>query len=213
MNFIHPKIQEYSDRISAQEPELLQALNQETHLKVLYPRMLSGHWQGRFLSFFSKMLTPQHVLEIGTYTGYSCLCMAEGLSKNGNIITIEKNPELRAMFEKYISEAGLEDKITLLNGDASAIIPELKETFDLVFLDADKDNYLHYYEMVLPKVRSGGVILADNVLWSGKVTEEAKPNDKETIAIKQFNEFVAHDERVECLLLPVRDGLLWIVKK
>lgn len=213
MNFISSRIQEYTEKISAQEPELLQELNKETHLKILYPRMLSGHWQGRFLSFFTRLVRPEMILEIGTYTGYSCMCMAEGLEEGGRIITIEKNPELQSMFEEYIEKAGLSDSVTLMIGNAMDIIPTLNETFDMVFLDADKDGYLRYYEMVLPKLKKGGVILADNVLWSGKVTEKAKPNDKETLAIQHFNEYVAGDNRVECLLLPVRDGLLWIVKK
>lgn len=213
MNFISAKIQEYTENISAPEPELLQALNKETHLKILYPRMLSGHWQGRFLSFFTRLLRPRMILEIGTYTGYSCICMAEGLEEGGRIITIEKNPELQTIFEEYTQKAGLSEKVTLMTGNAMDIIPTLNETFDMIFLDADKDGYLRYYEMVLPKLRKGGVILADNVLWSGKVTEKAKSNDKETLAIQHFNEYVAQDSRVDCLLVPVRDGLLWITKK
>ena len=213
MNFISPKIQAYTDKISASEPKLLQELNKETHLKVLYPRMLSGHWQGRFLSFLTQLFRPKRILEIGTYTGYSCICMAEGLAEDGQIITIEKNPELEPMFTQYVEKAGLTNKVTLHIGNAMDIIPTLDGEFDMIFLDADKDGYLRYYEMILPKLKSGGIILADNVLWSGKVTENAKLNDKETLAIQQFNEFVAADTRVECLLVPVRDGILWIRKK
>lgn len=208
MDFISKDIQQYAEKISQPEPEILKELNKETHVKVLYPRMLSGHWQGRFLSFFAKMLQPQRILEIGTYTGYACLCMSEGLAEGGKAITIEVNVELEEMIRHYFAKANMQEKIDLHIGDAQKIIPTLDEVFDLVFIDADKENYLKYYELVLPKVRKGGIILADNVLWSGKVVEIAKPSDKETRSLQHFNTFLSEDSRVECLLLPVRDGLL-----
>lgn len=208
MDFIQKDIQAYSEKISQAEPPLLQKLNKDTHLKVLYPRMLSGHWQGRFLSFFSKTLQPKRILEIGTYTGYACLCMAEGLGADGKMITIEVNRELEEMCRDFFAKANMQDKIELIIGNALEIIPRLTDTFDLVFIDADKENYLKYYELVLPKVRTGGVILADNVLWSGKVVEKAKTSDKETISLQNFNDFLSKDTRVECLLFPIRDGIL-----
>lgn len=208
MDFLPREIQAYAEAKSQAEPEILAQLNKETHLKVLYPRMLSGHWQGRLLSFLSKLVQPKHILEIGTYTGYSCLCMAEGLQAGGKITTIEVNHELESFIREYVEKTGFADKVDLRIGDAAEIIAGLDATFDLVFIDADKENYLKYYEMVLPKLRAGGLLLADNVLWSGKVVGEVKTTDKETLGLMAFNDFVAEDPRVECLLLPVRDGIM-----
>lgn len=211
MEFIHPNIEAYALRHTASEGDVLKELNRETWAKVLQPRMLSGHMQGRILSLLSKMISPRKILEIGTYTGYSALCLAEGLAENGILHTIDVNEELETLVSKYISKSGMEDKITLHIGDALQIIPQLKETWDLVFIDADKENYLNYYNLVIDQVRPGGIIIADNVLWSGKVIENA--TDQETLALKEFSQNVSTDPRVESLLLPVRDGLQLLRKK
>ncbi|MFN0204189.1 MAG: O-methyltransferase [Bacteroidia bacterium] len=213
MDFLAKELTEYVEAHSSEEPAILQELNRQTHLKVLYPRMLSGHFQGRLLAFLSKMLHPQRILEVGTYTGYACICLAEGLTENGKLITLEKEPELADMIRFYVEKAGFGEKVELKIGDAKQLIPTLTDTWDLVFLDADKENYLNYYELILPQVRKGGVILADNVLWSGKVLSPAVSNDKDTLHLQQFNDFVKQDSRVECVLLPVRDGIMMIRKK
>lgn len=213
MDFIAEAIQEYVDKHSDEEPELLARLNRETHQKVLKPRMLSGHLQGRVLSMLSHMIRPKLVLEIGTYTGYSALCMAEGLAPEGKIITLDKNEELESMVRAYIAEAGYEEKIDYRLGDATELIPEIDGPFDLVFIDADKINYHNYFKLVIEKVRPGGFIIADNVLWSGKVVETGKKIDKDTQAILDFNRWVHADDRVENVLFPVRDGLMVIRKK
>jgi predicted O-methyltransferase YrrM len=213
MDFLPKEINAYVESKSQAETDVLAELNRQTHLKVLYPRMLSGHLQGRVLSFFSKMMQPNRILEIGTYTGYATLCLAEGLSEAGKIITIEKDEELSDMILHYAEKAGILPKVELKIGDAKEIIPALQEVFDLIFLDADKQHYLHYYELVLPKLRQGGVILADNVLWSGKIASPAAPNDKETLGLQAFNDAVSQDNRVECVLLPIRDGIMMIRKK
>lgn len=213
MDFLPKEINSYVESKTQAESTVLAELNRQTHLKVLYPRMLSGHLQGRVLSFFSKMMQPQRILEIGTYTGYATLCLAEGLTENGKIITIEKDEELSDMILHYAEKAGVLGKIELKIGDAKEIIPTLTEVFDIVFLDADKQHYLHYYEIVLPKLRQGGVIFADNVLWSGKIASVAAPNDKETLGLQAFNDAVSQDNRVECVLLPIRDGIMMIRKK
>jgi predicted O-methyltransferase YrrM len=200
-----------ADHTSA-ESELLQKLNRETHVKILFPRMLSGHLQGKILEMISWMIRPERVLEIGTYTGYSAMCLASGLSENGLIHTIEINPELEEFILKYFKEAGLSEKIKLHIGNALKIIPQLDENFDLVFIDADKENYLNYYNLIFDKVRKGGFILADNALWDGKVVDNKKRPDKETEGIIRFNDFVQNDSRVENVLLPVRDGIM-IVRK
>ena len=175
--------------------------------------MLSGHLQGRFLSFISKLISPNRILEIGTYTGYSALCLAEGLAENGKLMTIDPNEETNFFAKKFFSESNYSDKIELLQGQALTIIPQLNDVFDLVFIDADKKNYQNYYDAVITKVRKGGLIIADNVLWSGKVVEEVGKMDADTKLIHSFNEFVSKDERVESLLLPVRDGLMILRKK
>ena len=181
-------------------------------MQVLQPRMLSGHLQGRILSMFSCMIRPSRVLEIGTYTGYSALCIAEGISENGKIITIDSNKELEPFTRTYFSKSKFNDQIEFIVGNALSVIPQLEEIWDLVFIDADKENYLNYYESVLKNVRKGGFIIADNVLWSGKVTQEISPNDNETSGIVEFNKKVNEDSRVENVLVPVRDGLMVLRK-
>jgi len=212
MDFLPVLINQYVESKTAKEPEVLAELSRETHLKVLYPRMLSGHLQGRFLSFFSRILRPKRVLEIGTYTGYSCICLAEGLQKGGKIVTIDINPELEDIIVPYLTKAGIREQVELKFGNAMDIVPQIEEELDLVFIDADKHNYLSYYKMVVPKLRKGGFILADNVLWSGKVADE-KYQDKETQGIRMFNDFVSKDKRVEQMLLPLRDGIMIIQKR
>lgn len=213
MEFLPALIAQYAEQHTSAEPEYLQELTRETHLKVLMPRMLSGHLQGRFLAMISHLLAPKRVLEIGTYTGYSALCMAEGLPTDGKLITLDINEELENLVHKYIQKAGFEGKIEYKSGNALDVIPTLNETWDMVFIDADKINYLKYYHLVFDKVRSGGWIIADNVLWSGKVVEEIKASDKDTQALLEFNTFVQNDARVENLLLPIRDGLMMARKK
>lgn len=206
------KLENYITDHTSPESELLQKLNRETHVKILFPRMMSGHLQGKFLEMVSWMIRPERVLEIGTYTGYSAICLAGGLSENGLIHTIEVNQELEDFIKRYIKEAGLTGKINIHMGNALEIIPGLDEAFDLVFIDADKENYLNYYNLVFEKVRKGGFILADNALWNGKVVESNKRPDKETEGIIEFNDFVRNDKRVENVLLPLRDGVM-IVRK
>ncbi|MBL7889139.1 MAG: O-methyltransferase [Bacteroidia bacterium] len=213
MEFIDENIEQYALAHSQQENSVLSKLNRETHAKVMQPRMLSGHMQGNFLTMVSKMLSPDRILEIGTYTGYSAICLAQGLSDSGKLFTIDVNEELEGMVKKYIKEAALEDKINVLIGDAMNIIPSLKEQFDIVFIDADKKNYSNYYDLVFDKVRSGGYIIADNVLWSGKVLDLQKNKDTDTLLIDAFNKKVHQDERVEHMLLPLRDGLMIARKK
>lgn len=209
---IDPKIEKYSEEHTSKESEVLHRLNRETHIKVSLPRMLSGHTQGQFLSMISQMIRPKTILEIGTYTGYSAICLAKGLSVDGVIHTIEKNPELENMARKYFQEAEIQHQVNYHLGDAMEIIPELNEVFDLVFIDADKENYLNYYHLVFDKLCSGGYILVDNVLWSGKVLTKPAATDKESLGIIEFNEFIQNDERVENVLLPMRDGIMLIRK-
>lgn len=215
MNITDPKIEKYIQDHCSEEPSYLKDLDRETYLKVLMPRMLSGHVQGRILSMISKMIAPQNVLEIGTFTGYSALCLAEGLKEGGMVHTIDINEELEELVARYIEKAGMQGKIKQYIGDAMQIIPNMDVRFDLVFIDADKINYPAYYEMVLPKIQSGGFILADNVLWSGKVAEidDDTKVKKDTRAILDFNKTVAEDSRVEKVILPVRDGIMLIRKK
>lgn len=214
MEFIDPELDQYVHRHSEAESDLLNELNRETYLKVLQPRMLSGHVQGRILSMYSKLIRPERILEIGTYTGYSAICLAEGLTDGGTLDTIEKNEELLPIINRYVERAGLSDKIKLHIGNALPIIESMDATFDLVFIDADKTNYLNYYEAVLPKMKSGGCIIADNVLWSGKVLDEKElKNDPDTRVLDEFNKAVTADERVDNVLLPVRDGLMIVIKK
>lgn len=212
MEFIPADIDEYCLRHSTPEDELLKRLNRETHANILQPRMLSGHLQGRFLSMISHMMRPQYILEIGTYTGYSALCLAEGLAENGKIITIDVNEELEDFVRNFFSASPLNSKIDFRIGNALEIIPTLPETFDLIFIDADKKSYAQYYEMALTKVRKGGFIISDNVLWSGKVSDETK-KDKDTQNLRNFNQMIQEDERVENVLLPFRDGLMVAMKK
>ena len=213
MDFLPQDIREYSDRHTEAESELLHRLNRETHKKVLAPRMLSGHVQGRMLSMFSQMIRPKRVLEIGTYTGYSAICIAEGLEPGGEIITIDKNEEIEEMVRNYFGEAGLTDSIDYQIGIALDLIPNIDGPFDLVFIDADKFNYYNYFKLVIEKVRPGGFIIADNVLWSGKVIDKGQKTDEDTQAIRDFNRLVHADDRVEKVLFPVRDGLMVIRKK
>lgn len=214
MDFLSPELQQYVTQHTSPEPELLQRLNRETHAKILMPRMLSGHLQGRVLAMISHMIRPKQILEIGTYTGYSALCLAEGLAPGGTLHTLDINEELEDLVRKYIAEAGLENKIKYYQGQALDIIPTLNYSFDLIFIDADKKNYSRYFDLVIDKVVPGGFILADNVLWSGKVVNEpGQKTDKDTRAILDFNLKVQHDERVENVLLPLRDGLLLMRKK
>ena len=213
MNFNSENLEQYCIDNSSAESELLKKLNRDTFANVLRPRMLSGHLQGSLLSMISKMIRPKYILEIGTYTGYSALCMAAGLQGGGLIHTIDNNAELEVFARGYFAQSEYNDKINYIIGDAAVIIPKLKYTFDLVFIDADKENNQLYYDLVFNNVREGGFILADNVLWSGKVIEELKPSDKETRAILDFNAKIASDPRVEVMMLPFRDGLSIIRKK
>ncbi|MGB2341062.1 MAG: O-methyltransferase [Flavobacteriaceae bacterium] len=207
MEFISEVLADYVIANSQSEPKVLKDLARETHQKVLLPRMLSGTLQGRFLSMLSKLITPKRILEIGTYTGYATLCLAEGLANGGEIDTIDKNEELLDFQRKYFDRSGFGTQIHQHLGNAIDLIPNLKNDYDLVFLDADKSNYLNYFELVLPKTRSGGLILSDNVLWSGKVTQKADSDDKDTQVLQKFNKLLASDPRVESVLLPLRDGL------
>ena len=213
MEFIDAVLDDYvCDHTSAESP-LLYELNRQTHLTVLQSRMLSGHFQGRLLSMISHMIRPQRILEIGTYTGYSALCFLEGLAENGKITTIDINEELADLVNEYIGRAAAGNKIEYMVGDAMELIPGLNEQFDLVFIDADKKNYCHYYDLVFDKVKPGGYILADNVLWSGKVTGEYEKADADTKMLMDYNKKVQEDPRVENILLPVRDGLMLARKR
>ena len=207
MHFLSPILEQYIADHSQSEPELLQRLTRETHLKVLQPRMITGHFQGRVLSLLSKIISPKTILEIGTYTGYSALCLAEGLQKEGTLHTIDINAELHAMQRRYFDESGYGAQIIQHTGDALEIIPRLDEVFDIVFIDAEKISYDHYFEAALTKCRSGSVILSDNVLWSGKVVEPLEPKDRATKILLDFNKKLRNDPRVETVLLPIRDGL------
>jgi caffeoyl-CoA O-methyltransferase len=208
MNLLQDLLEKYVENHTTQEPEILKKLNRETHAKVLMPQMLSGHVQGRFLSMMSKMIQPLRVLEIGTFTAYSTLCLSEGLKEGGMIHTIDINAELAETVKKYVKDAGAEKKIKTYTGNALHIIPAINEIFDLVFIDADKNNYCNYYNMVFDKVRKGGYILADNVLWSGKVVEPVKTADEETRGIIEYSNMIIKDKRAESVLIPIRDGVM-----
>jgi predicted O-methyltransferase YrrM len=210
---ISEQIESYCEAHTTSESDLLYRLNRETHLKTMRPRMLSGQLQCRFLSMISKMIQPENILEIGTFTGYSALCLAEGLQPNGELHTIEMDEEMEVFITKYFNQSVCKNKLHLHIGNALEIIPTLNKTWDLVFIDAEKSEYLQYYEMVLPQVKKGGFIMADNVLWSGKVTEEITENDIETQTIIKFNDYIQTDPRVENVLLPQRDGIMLIQKK
>lgn len=207
MHFISEELDDYVVTHSEKEPELLQQLTRETYQKILQPRMLSGHFQGRILSMLSKLIAPKSILEIGTYTGYSALCLCEGLPKNGTLHTIDINEELEGFQRKYFELSGYGDQITQHIGNATEIIPNLNQKFDLVFIDADKPNYPTYFNIIIEKMNPGGVILSDNVLWSGKVIEPLNPKDVSTKAVLEYNKLLAEDTRVETVLLPIRDGL------
>ncbi len=207
MHFISPELDDYVTAHSENEPKLLAALNRETHLKVLQPRMLSGHFQGRVLSMLSKLIRPKNILEIGTYTGYATLCLCEGMTSDGVLHTIDIKEELVDFQRKYFDKSPYGNQIKQHLGKALDIIPNLLEQFDLVFIDADKENYIAYYEMIVPKMSKGGIILSDNVLWSGKVVEEAEPSDVSTKILQEYNLLLKNDSRVETVLLPIRDGL------
>ncbi|ADQ17294.1 O-methyltransferase family 3 [Leadbetterella byssophila DSM 17132] len=204
-------VENYCQEHSSAEPEILAQINRDTHAHMLKPRMLSGHYQGRLLSLLSKMLQPKNILEIGTFTGYSALCLAEGLTEGGKLYTIEAEEEFEDRIRKNIEAAGKTDQIELIIGQALDVIPQLPITFDMVFIDADKLNYIKYYQEVIDKVRIGGVILTDNVLWSGKVIDESK-KDATTELLREFNAYVSRDPRTEKVLLPVRDGLFLTLK-
>ena len=207
MHFISEELEDYIERHSEKEPELLAALNKETYQKVLLPRMLSGHFQGRVLSMLSKLIRPTNILEIGTYTGYSALCLCEGMQDDGALHTIDIKEELVDFQRKYFDKSPWGNQITQHLGEALTIIPTLDLKFDLVFIDAEKENYLHYYELIVPKMNRGGIILSDNVLWSGKVVEPLEPNDVSTNVLVEYNAHLKNDPRVETVLLPIRDGL------
>jgi predicted O-methyltransferase YrrM len=207
MHFLPENIDDYAVAHSQEEPELLKELHRETWQKVLNPRMLSGAYQGRLLSLISKMVRPRYILEIGTYTGYATLCLAEGLTEGGKIFTIDINEELEEIQQKYFAKSGYSDQIVSLVGNALELIPDMNETFDLVFIDADKSNYMNYFDMIVPKMTSGGIILSDNVLWSGKVVEKLNPKDVDTKVLLEYNKKLNQDNRVETVLLPIRDGL------
>ncbi|AXE20260.1 methyltransferase [Runella rosea] len=212
MDFIPAAIEAYALAHTSAESPLLAQLNRETHAKVLQSRMLSGHLQGRLLSLFSTMLRPRRILEIGTYTGYSALCLAEGLTEDGVLTTIDVNEELESFVRSFFEKSPLGNKIDFRIANAATLIPTLNETFDLVFIDADKLNYGLYYDLVFDKVRPGGVIIADNVLWSGKIVQTDKRIDKDTQALLDFNQKLHNDPRVSNVLLPVRDGLMIVWK-
>lgn len=208
MNFLPDAIEEYAEAHTSPESELLAKVNRTTYLKHIAPRMLSGHLQGRVLSMMSKMLKPMRILEVGSYTGYSALCLAEGLAEGGKLITIEANEELRPTLESHFAQSPYNKSIELIIGDAKEVIQTLAGPFDLVFIDADKYNYPLYYDLLIDKICLGGYIIADNVLWSGKVVTEVADNDYEAKAIIEFNNKAHNDPRVENLLLPIRDGLM-----
>jgi caffeoyl-CoA O-methyltransferase len=213
MEIVNADIEIYCELHSEPESALLQTINRETHLEVLMPRMLSGHLQGRFLAMMSKMIRPKYILEIGTFTGYAALCLAEGLIDDGKLITIDINEELAPRVNQYFAKSDKAAQMQYINGDAQKIIPNLKEKFDLVFIDADKKNYATYYKMVFDKVNPGGYIIADNVLWSGKVVDANFSSDADTLNILAYNKIIANDTRVEPLLVPLRDGLMICRKK
>jgi caffeoyl-CoA O-methyltransferase len=213
MEFIDQALDDYCGAHTTAESALLAKLNRDTHVNILQPRMLSGHFQGRLLSLLSKMIRPERILEIGTYTGYSALCMAEGLTETGKIITLDINAQLEDFVRSYISESEYASKVDYRICNAMEEIPQLKEQFDLVFIDADKMNYINYYNLVFDKVKPGGYIFSDNVLWSGKVVQTEGKIDKDTQLLKAFNELIQNDPRVENILLPIRDGIMIARKK
>ncbi|WP_111308072.1 O-methyltransferase [Confluentibacter sediminis] len=207
MHFIPEELDDYVVKHSEDEPKLLQQLTRETHQKMLQPRMLSGHYQGRLLSMISKLVNPKNILEIGTYTGYSALCLAEGMQASGELHTIDINEELVDFQRKYFDKSEYGDKIFQHLGNALDIIPKLDITFDLIFIDADKDNYPNYFNVIMDKLNANGIILSDNVLWNGKVIEPLRDNDISTKALLEYNNMLKEDTRIETVILPIRDGL------
>ena len=207
MHFLSQDLEDYIEQHSQKEPELLKTLNKETYQKILLPRMLSGHFQGRVLSMLSKLIRPLNILEIGTYTGYSALCLCEGIQDNGVLHTIDIKEELVDFQRKHFDKSPWGNQIVQHLGQAVDIIPNIDAKFDLVFIDADKENYINYFELIVPKMNKGGIILSDNVLWSGKVVEPLHPNDLSTKILLEYNHLLANDARVETVLLPIRDGL------
>jgi len=210
---INPQIEKYIIDHTSDEDQVLAELNRRTHLDTLYPQMLAGKMQGRLLEMISRMIAPGNILEIGTFTGYSAICLARGLKSNGRLYTIEINDEMISYAADFFKKAGMTDRITPLSGDARKIIPDLNILFDLVYIDAEKDDYPDYYDLVLNKVRHGGMIIADNVLWGGKILEDPSHADPSTKGILEFNDIVCKDNRVVNLILPIRDGLMLIYKK
>ena len=207
MHFLSQDLEDYIEQHSEKEPAHLEALNKETYQKILLPRMLSGHFQGRVLSMLSKLIRPKNILEIGTYTGYSALCLCEGMQENGQLHTIDIKEELVDFQRKHFDKSAWGHQIVQHLGEGIGIIPTIDLTFDLVFIDADKENYLNYFELIVPKMNKGGIILSDNVLWSGKVVEPLQKNDLSTKVLLEYNKLLANDPRVETVLLPIRDGL------
>ena len=213
MHFISEKLDDYVVKHSEDEPALLKALTRETYQKILQPRMLSGHYQGRVLSILSKLIRPKAILEIGTFTGYSALCLAEGLRQDGVLHTIDINEELVDFQRRYFNKSDYGSQIFQHLGPAVDIIPTLDTHFDLVFMDADKPNYINYFHQIIDKLNPGGVILSDNVLWSGKVIEALDPNDTSTRIVLDYNKLLKEDQRLETVLLPIRDGLTVSIRK
>ena len=207
MHFLSQDLEDYIEQHSEKEPAHLAALNKETYQKILLPRMLSGHFQGRVLSMLSKLIRPKNILEIGTYTGYSALCLCEGMQENGQLHTIDIKEESVDFQRKHFDKSVWGHQIVQHLGEGIGIIPTIDLTFDLVFIDADKENYLNYFELIVPKMNKGGIILSDNVLWSGKVVEPLQKNDLSTKVLLEYNKLLANDPRVETVLLPIRDGL------
>jgi caffeoyl-CoA O-methyltransferase len=213
MNYVlDPAVDEYAAKYTSAEPNVLRELSRITHLRTLQPRMLSGHVQGRFLAMLAGLMQAKKILEIGTFTGYSAICLAEAMPPGGQIISIDINDEVLPIAKEAVEQAGMHDKITLITGNAAEVMPTLQGPFDLIFIDADKRNYATYYELALPLLRKGGLILADNVLWSGRVMD-ATIKDADTAALRSFSEMVQHDERVDNVMLTLRDGVLMIVKR
>ena len=213
MNFLPKEINDYSEKYTQKEDDVLYQLHRETHQKILRPRMLSGHLQGQLLTMFSKMVSPEAILEIGTYTGYSAICLARGLKEGGKLHTIDINEELEDFALRFFEKAGLTNQIKTHVGNAMEIIPSIHKEWDMVFVDADKENYVNYYNLVFESVKKGGIIIFDNVLWSGKVTQDIDPKDQETKSLLELAEALEMDNRVENVLLPVRDGLFMVRKK
>lgn len=213
MDFLDKKIIEYSECFTSKESKILKKIRQETYLKCINPRMLSGHLQGQFLTFLSLLKKPENALEIGTFTGYSTICIAKGLKEKGKLITIDKNEELFERVANYFKEAGISNKIIQITGDATQIIPSLKGNFDFVFIDADKENYPLYFDLISDRITQGGIIIADNVLWSGKVLLDKDKQDNETKALVKYCNKVNSDKRFTNILLPIRDGLMLSYKK